>query len=159
MGTNKKISLVSFVLIMLGQISCGSNPAEVTPLPFEDLTEAEYFTVPHPATVAIKDDAAWNQLWEDYWTRQDSLGKTPPPAVDFEQDMVIAVFWGCSYSYYGCYSWADAIERIITRSGRIEVHVGPLPDLGGCDMNVCPLQVVKMRKSDLPVVFIGDVTG
>ncbi len=157
MGTNKKISLISFVVIMLGQISSCSNPAEVTPLPFENLTEAEYFRVRYPATVVIKDDAAWNQLWEDYWTKQDSLGRTPPPAVDFEEDMVIAVFWGCNHG--GCYFWADAIERIITRSGRIEVHVGPLPDLGYCDMVVCPLQVVRMRKSEFPVVFIGDVTG
>ncbi len=151
MGTSKKISLVSFVVIMLGQISSCSNPAEVTPLPFENLTEAEYFRVQHPTTVAIKDDAAWNQLWEDYWTRQDSL----PPAVNFEQDMVIAVFWGCGYS--GCHWWVEAIEKIIIRSGRIEVHIGPLPFLGYCDMIVCPLQVVRMRKSDFPVVFIGDV--
>lgn len=157
MGTDKKIPLILFVLIMLGQISSCSNPAEVTPLSFENFTEAEYFRVRHPATFVIKDDTAWNQLWEDYWTRQDSLGRTPPPAVDFEEDMVIAVFWGCGYS--GCYRWVEAIERIITRSGRIEVHIGPLPDLGYCDMIVCPLQVVRMRKSEFPVVFIGDVTG
>lgn len=157
MGTNKKFLLISFVVIILGQISCSSHPAEVTPLPFENLTEAEYFTVPHPATVVIENDAAWNQLWENYWIKYDSLGKTPPPAVDFEEDMVIAVFWGCNYS--GCRFWVEAIERIITRSGRIEVHVGPLPDLGYCDMIVCPLQVVKMRKSDFPVVFVGDLPG
>lgn len=157
MGTNKKIPLISFAVIMLGQISCGSNPAEVTPLPFENLTEAEYFRVQYPATVVIQDDAAWNQLWEDYWTRQDSMGRTPPPAVDFEQDMVIAVFWGCGYS--GCYRWVEAIEKIIIRSGRIEVHIGPLPDLGDCQMIVCPLQIVRMRKSEIPVVFIGDVRG
>lgn len=157
MGTNKKIPLISFVVIMLGQISCGPHPAEVTPLPFENFTEAEYFRVQYPATVVIKDDAAWNQLWEDYWTRQDSLGRTPPPAVNFEEDMVIAVFWGCGYS--GCYWWVEAIERIIIRSGRIEVHIAPLPDLGDCEMIVCPIQVVKLEKSDFPVVFLGDVTG
>ena len=157
MGINKKFLLISLVVIMLGQISSCSNPAEVTPLPFENFTEAEYFRVPHPATFVIRDDAAWNQLWENYWTRDDSLGRTPPPTVDFEEDMIIALFWGCGYS--GCHSWAEAIERIITRSGRIEVHVGPLPDLGNCDMIVCPIQVVRMRKSDVPVVFIGDVPG
>ena len=153
------VSLTCFVLFVLALASCGSDPVGPTVVVlFENIGEANSFVVTEPGIAVIRDDAAWKALWEEYWNTYDGQGaKTPPPGVDFDKEMVIAVFFGSGYS--GCSSIVDVIESIVKTPRRIEVRVGALSleDLGQCDALVYPLQMVKVKKSSLPVVFLGEV--
>ena len=65
--------------------------------------------------------------------------------------MLIGVQWGGGYS--GCSSLVEAIESIGIHDQRIEVRVGPLPDLGECLAVVYPIQIVRIPRSDFHVVF------
>ena len=155
----KKISLlsgISLTLILLG--SCDSPMETGTPIPYENIEEATLFRVPTAGTEVIQDSARWMNLWEHNWHVYDGQGdKTPPPDIDFEQKMVIAVFYGSGYS--GCENFVEAIETIIEISGKIEVRIGPLTrrDLGMCDAVINPLQMVEIERAGLPVIFEGDV--
>ncbi len=125
---------------------------------FETIEEAAGFVVNTPGTEVIRAEQPWAVLWDDAWsiTNEDGV-KTPPPSIDFNTKMVIAVFWGSGFS--GCSNGVQAIETIVQRQGEIVVLVGPLPDLGLCDAIVYPIQMVQIDHSDLPVVFEGEVPG
>jgi hypothetical protein len=152
------VSLACLVLFVLALASCESDTDTVVPIPFENVEEADRFAVTLPGTAVFRDDAAWTTLWEQYWNVYDGQGqKTPPPRINFEREMVIAVFYGSGFS--GCSNWIEVIEGVVKTPGQIEVRVGPLPveDLGPCLAIVHPLQVAKVRRSSLPVVFTGEV--
>ncbi|MBW8003652.1 MAG: hypothetical protein FVQ80_16850 [Planctomycetes bacterium] len=157
----KKIRLwssISMILILLGYCDSPTKPG--TPIPFENIEGAGRFNVPEAGTEVIKDNAAWINLWENYWNAFNGGGKTPPPSVDFERKMVIAIFYGADgAAYTGCQNFVETIEDIIEKSGKIEVRIGPLTleDLGPCDAGLYPLQMVKIERSDLPVIFTGEI--
>lgn len=89
-----------------------------------------------------------------YWNLFSGSGeKTPPPSVNFDEEMVIAVHWGEGYS--GCSNKVSAIDSIVKTRGSVEVIVSELPDLGPCDMIVYPIQMVRVPKTDLSVRFLG----
>jgi hypothetical protein len=153
--------LVMFVFVL---VSCESDISNTNigkaenPIHFEDIEAARSFTVTTPGTAVIKDDAAWTDLWEQYWNTYDGQGrKTPPPRIAFDEEMVLAVFYGSGYS--GCSNRVDVIEDVVHTWKRIEVRIGSLSfdDLGPCTAIVYPLQMVKVRRSGLPVVFVGDI--
>ncbi|MBN4080917.1 hypothetical protein JYT44_00995 [Caldithrix abyssi] len=139
-------------------ISCDS-PSEIeTPLSFENMEEAKNFDVTEAGTKIFRGNVAWTGLWKHYWNVYNSQGeKTPSPSVDFEREMVIAVFYGSGYS--GCSNSIEVIEDIFNKSGKIEINIGSfsLEDLGLCRTLVYPLQMVIVERSDLPVVFKGEV--
>ncbi|MCH7859945.1 MAG: hypothetical protein IID14_09665 [Candidatus Marinimicrobia bacterium] len=155
----KKISLlpgIPLTLILLG--SCDSPTKPGTPLPFDNIEEAANFQIPFAGTEVIQESARLAYLWEQYWFTYNEQGeKTPPPYIDFEQKVVLAVFYGSGYS--GCSNFVETIEAIIEISGNIEVRIGPLTseDLGPCDAVIFPLQMVEIERSDLPVIFKGDI--
>lgn len=142
-------------LILLG--SCDA-PSEIgTPLPFDNIEEAASFNIPTAGTEVIQDSARWINMWEQYWNRYNEQGKTTPPYIDFEQKMVVAVFYG--YGYSGCSNAVETIEAIIEISGEIEVRIGPLTGEYpvNCDAMILPLQMVEIERSDLAVIFKGRI--
>ena len=152
------VSLACLVLFVLVLASCESDTDTVIPIPFENIEEAGSFTVTVKGTAVFRDDAAWTDLWEQYWNVYGGQGaKTPPPRIDFEREMVIAVFYGSGFS--GCSNGVEVFEDMVKTPEHIEVRVGSLPveDLGPCDALVYPLQMAKVRRSSLPVVFTGEV--
>lgn len=122
------------------------------PVPFENFEDAELLTVDEPGTAVFRNQHEWKMFWGAHIP--PTFKEMPPPKVDFEHNMLIAVFWGSEYS--GCSNWSDSIQSIIRERWQIKVHVGPLADLGDCEMLVEPLQVVKVERMDLPVIFNGD---
>jgi hypothetical protein len=148
------ICLVIFVLASC-QHDLVNPPIQV---PYEDIEEANYFAIKERGTTVLTDHTAWMALWEQYWNVYSSPGqKTPPPEIDFDKYMVIAAFYGTGYS--GCSNRVDVIEKIVQSRKRIEVRISSWSpgELGPCCMLVYPLQMVKVEKSNLPVVFVGDV--
>ncbi len=149
-------SSISLTLILLG--SCDAPSEKGTPFPFENIEEARNFHIPFAGTEVIQESTRLAYLWEHYWFSRNGQGeKTPLPYIDFEQKMVLAIFYGTGYS--GCSNFVETIEAIIEISGNIEVRIGPLTneDLGACDAVIDPLQMVKIERSDLPVIFTGEI--
>lgn len=122
------------------------------------------FFITRIGTEVIRDETHWRRLWEDYWTISDADGPTPPPEINFEEEMVVAAFWGDDYS--GCDNAVPLIEKVeescplLCGSNTIMVHLKPLPDdLGPCRAVIAPIHMVRIPKSDAPVVFVGAVPG
>ncbi len=125
------------------------------PLPFEDFEEAAFLIVNEPGTAVFRNQHEWEIFWDAHIL--PTFKEMPLPEVDFEHNILIAVFWGSGYS--GCSNWSDSIQGIMREQWQIEVHIGSLANLGDCEMLVRSMQVVKLAREDLPVIFTGEVPG
>lgn len=151
-------------VILLGGIAifaCQSSKniaIQSKPIDFRNIDEAGNYNVTQRGISIIKNQEEWMELWQKYWNRFSGTGeKTPPPAVDFENRIVIVVHWGQGYS--GCSNGVDVIQRIERIEDSVNVVIGELPDLGPCDMDVYPIQMVEIPTTDLPVRFSGATPG
>ena len=123
-------------------------------IPFTSLAEVDCLAVLEPGTETFRSADDWEPFWLDHTICTDGSGDPlKPPPVDFATQMLLAVHWGAGYA--GCSSSVEAIREIRRRDGRLEVQVGPLPDLGDCERVVHPIQVVRLERSEGPVVFLG----
>ena len=118
--------------------------------PFDNIEESEFLAVTEADARVFLDEDTWKAFWTDH-------SEEEAPDVDFAQEMTIALFWGGGYS--GCVNRAEAIREVREGDSRVVVEVGPLGDLGDCDMVVLPNQVIRLARVDKPVVFDGEVPG
>lgn len=118
------------------------------PVAFENLREASNLRVRKSGTAVFKNAASWESFWHS------SL--PPILAIDFKKQILIAVFWG-GEPHSGCGDYVEAVESVSREGDRIRVHVGRLPSLGPCRVVVYPLQIIRIDRSDLPVIFTGEV--
>ncbi|MCP4545221.1 MAG: hypothetical protein GY835_01995 [bacterium] len=154
----KRILVAYALSALLLVASCGKSAgpggqaADGTPVPFQNILSQCSFTVNDPATSVYMDSTTWGQLWSQY------CGAYEVPAVDFDSEMVLAVFYGGG-SYSGCQSWVEVIVSITATDDQIVVNIGPLDEdqLGACDGMAFPIQLVRIDRSDLPVVFTGNL--
>lgn len=123
---------------------------------FVDINEARSFDVPESGTSVIKSETELTEWWQKYWNQFSGSGeKTSPPEVDFNKEMIIVIHWGRGYS--GCSNKVNVIREINKSKDSLNVIVDNLPDLGPCDMEVSPIQMVKIPLMDLPVKFTGSI--
>jgi len=147
---------ILFILVVFALVlACGDNPTGRIQELYEDFPEAQYFDVPEPGVRIFTDNEAWLEFHERYWNLYDNSGKTDPPEVDFERETVIGVFWGTLPQ--GCYNWVECINVIYINGSFMEIYVAPLPDLGPCDVIAHPLQMIKIRMTDVLIEFTGNV--
>ena len=156
------VLLVFCAVLLTGSIACKTsdptNQVQYFSLAFSDFTAAQPLVVPTPGTQVFRDQGNW----DTFWSAQTHLAG-PAPVVDFNEDMLIAVFWGSFGS--GCFDFVDAIDRVRARVdglntlGVIEVDVGPLPPLGSCATPVNPFQVIIIEATASQVEFVGMVPG
>ncbi|SRR5579875_2237132 len=106
-------------------------------------------------TFVIKDDAQWLALWQQH--TQDTFPAPAAPHIDFNNEMVIAVFAGERNTT----AYAVQIDRIRRSDGKlvvsvVEVNPGPK---GGKEFDpsgtVEPYDMVRLAQSSLPVEFQG----
>ena len=153
-----RVCLLLLITTLLLLASCNNAGTEVpylVELPHADVPHYGFFDVPRAGTEIIREDSTWLRYWRDYWGSTDSTGKTSPPSIDFNQNMVVAVFYG--RGYFGCHNYQNVIQGIWKSSESLTVKIGPLPSLGYCDAGIMPLQMVTIPKSNLQVLFVGDV--
>ncbi len=115
---------------------------------FSRLKDIQSFEMLPKGTMVIRTKEEWKKIFST--NPQDYKQK-----IDFDESMVICISWGISFS--GCYDEVETIKLIEMRADEVEVVLGPLPDLGPCEMVVYPTELVVIEKSKLPVRFSGPV--
>jgi len=134
------------------------GPPDSLYVAFEDVEDYGTFCVRERGTAIITSDWEWTHLWKLYWNCFDGHGnRTPPPEIDFSEEMVLGVFWGGDCAYSGCTNQSPSIESVWIAEDTLRVKVGELRDLGPCDGCVCPLHLIQIQRYDLPVRFTGSV--
>lgn len=146
--------IISILLISIGLESCKDAGVQPVELQFSDVESMEYFYGVQPGTYVFRTPDEWNRFVEEKFTAV-ILGTIQLPQVDFSKEIVVGVFWGGVYS--GCTNVSRSIEKVILLDNKVEVNVGPVQYLGLCRMIVAPRHIVKIPKSELPVVFMGNV--
>lgn len=154
---NKLLNIISFLIAVTMLVTCGDNPTEGLAGIYENFTEAQHYDVPESGIRIFTDNEAWLEFHDRYWNLYDNTGKTDPPEVDFENETVIGVFWGARPQ--GCYNWVNCLNVIYVNGNFMQIYIAPLPDLGWCDVIVHPLQVIKVRMTDIHVEFTGNLPG
>ena len=154
---SRALKAVALVLLIVG-LGCTSddptNDPTFFPLVYTDFTAATPLEVPTAGTAVFRDGASWTTFWQ----ANTPLG-TPVPPNDFNDEMLIAVFWGAGRT--GCDQFIDAIDRVRVRIdnvntlGVIEVEIGLLPNLGNCNVPLQPLQVIAVDATSTMVDFVG----
>jgi hypothetical protein len=93
--------------------------------------------------------------WEKLWKRHTAIQSPPslPPAVNFATEMVIGLFAGEKTT--GGYD--SEITSVEIKDGRLEVfYTEKAPPPGGIGIQALtqPFHLIKLPRSDIPVVFI-----
>ena len=144
-----------FVLVF-SPFSCKDIGTEPVQLEFSDMASMGYFRVEQAGTAVFRSQTEWNAFVHVHLNQITAIPILLPKA-DFDKQMVIGVFWGGGFS--GCANVSRSIESVRIVNNAVVVQVGPLKDLGECAVPVTPLHIVKIPKTDLPVVFVGNVLG
>jgi len=160
-----RISVLSVCLITSVLLAGGCDGVEDSntallgePVLYEWVEKGHGVQVYEAQTRVFRDSLAWAQFWDAHVSLLDqNFQPYPPPSVDFNQEMIIGVYWG--YYYTGCriIDRIEAINGIYKRSNRIVVNIGSVPDLGPCRAMIYPTQVIRIPRSEKPVEFTGQV--
>ncbi len=134
---------LSLVLLL---VACQTLPEDEYRVPFRVLASGTHSAITLPRELLIRDPARWRQLWR-MTGHHDS-----PPAVDFDSQMVIALFMGEQPSG----GYGIRIERITdTPQGlRVEARLQhPAPDSMVSLALTQPWVIVRLPRHDGPVQF------
>jgi hypothetical protein len=99
------VSASRIACILLGLFAFGAAgllPAEAASksrkkpvgVPFLVLDEGQFSWIDYPLQQAVRDQEAWEALWSMHADSPTCGFTTPPPAVDFDHEIVVAVFLG-----------------------------------------------------------------
>lgn len=140
----RRLALVPLLVMLLA--ACQSLPDDEFRLPFRILASGQHSAISLPRELVIRDPARWRQLWR--LTGQPG----PPPAVDFDSQMVIGVFMGeQSSGGYGI-----RIDRIIETADSLRVEAvlhRPAPGSMVTLALTQPWVIVRLPRYDGPVRF------
>jgi hypothetical protein len=143
------------LLLFLLPVGCTDGLLDQNAIvPYEPVPNYQFFRVPEPGTRVIRTENEWLEFCNKYWSEGI---KAPLPAIDFDTKIVLGIFWGDNCRYSGCTNASPSIELITLSARQVTVKVGPVADLGTCEMCVLPICMVTIPRTDLPVVFTGSV--
>lgn len=154
----RQVALFSSLILLTTLLSCSleMNTGNSQLLHFVNVEEVWFGDVEEPQTVVFKDSTMWLAFGDKYGFRTlEPFDELPPMPANFDQSMVIGIFWGARAA--GCMDRVEAIKMVTRYSDHLEVEVGKLPFLGPCQMVVYPFQLVKITSLDVPVEFTGEV--
>jgi hypothetical protein len=120
------------------------------PIPITTLQKGNFSGIEEPLQTVVRNPEEWTALWQLHTSIQSP--PTPLPAVDFSVEMIVGLFPGEKRT--GCY------EINITSAGQIDstlfiYYVEKAPPPGGFAIQAItqPYHLVKLPKSDMPIVF------
>lgn len=145
------LATVLLIVMLLGSrpvLTAGASGLPQGPsVPFKTVLAGTTSHITEPATVVVRDNAAWIALWH----RHTGANHGMPPAVDFAHDMVVAVFGGASTE-----PTAAGVARITREPKGLVVWYSvqatrPGPPESGTVRS--PFHIVRLARSALPVTF------
>jgi hypothetical protein len=119
---------------------------------FRELGRGAYSGITEATNRVIRMEAEWEKLWKRHGALR--VPPEPAPAVDFEKEMVVAVFMGQKSTG----GYAIEIKRIETTASRLRITVErkePGPDAIVTQALTAPFHFVAVRKSELKPEFVG----
>ena len=103
----------------------------------------------------ITDEAGWLGVWEKITSNQ--FPQSPPPAIDFENNVLIGVFMGQrSSGGYGV-----EITKVVDQGGSVDVQYTEYSPGRTCIVTqalTAPYHVIKIAKTNAPVQFTANRT-
>jgi len=140
-----------FVVVAPHRTSLAFQRATSDTLAFSEFADPWrwYPVVQEPGARVFRDAAGWESFWRAH--THPIMG--PPPEVAFQDTMVIVLTWGCCL--LGCGNDVEAIRSVVFDGTSVVVDVGS-PYRLPCQLVIWPIQMVKIRRIDLPVVFTGE---
>ncbi|MFL6672346.1 MAG: hypothetical protein ACJ8LG_03525 [Massilia sp.] len=129
----------------------GFLPKSGTALPFESLVRDSMSGVTAPQNVVLKDAAAFQKLWLQHAGNRSAPGAMPK--VDFEHQMVLAVFSGRQAN--GCH--AISVVGVVSDGGKLLVEYDDreVASVAACAAVVStPMHMVVVERSDAAVGFV-----
>lgn len=133
-----------------GDIPPAALAVEKQPLPDSVLRQL-YSGIPDRRRLVIRDAPAWAALWNEAASMQHP--QPPLPHVNFAQQMLIVATMGTRPS--GGHS--IEIDGVYAAGGRLHVavrEVAPAASCGTTGALTAPVMVVRVARSDAPVVFV-----
>jgi len=157
-----KISLALLAICLLATPGCHSpvEPETGTAVAYTNLDVQGlcFLDGMFPQARVFRTSSEWEVFWVAYCDASNDDGPVPPPVVDFENLMMVGLFYEPVSSGCTCIV-ENGVESITRYSDRLEVQVGPVPDLGNCQAPQYPMTIVVVERIDLPVQFFGHVPG
>ncbi len=141
-----------------------SKPLVLTPVSYTTLQFVKPWNWRHPAHAhyVVRNKSEWQRMWrQGHYSMQVGVPPTPPspPPVDFQSEMILAVFQGhCSSGGYGV-----TISKVGETDEQLTVVVKyrePGPNESTTQAVTSPFCMVSVPRSDKAVGFrIVEVTG
>ena len=130
--------------------SCRSDLVSVK-LNFETIEEGYFSGFAQRASLVIKDEVKWSQVWN----KHTSNHLPPPelPKVDFQHFMVIAVFRG-QFSTSGYSTTINEVSRVLNRIIVLVVENDPSKNELAFPVITHPYHIIMIEKVHLPVEFV-----
>lgn len=152
-----RLVVLGVFTILAASLGCGlgrsrdksGNPA-VRPVEFQEIAKGIFSGVREMKFVQVQSQ----QELEDLLQQHQSDGTADSidfPQIDFEQDMLLAVFLGAKGN--NCDNHIS-INQILESESGLEVHIQFSIGSAVCKRGVFPFQIIKMVKTSKPVIFI-----
>jgi len=131
--------------------SCRSDLVSPVKLNFETVEEGYLSGFVQRASLVIKDEVKWSQVWN----KHTSNHLPPPelPKVDFQHFMVIAVFRG-QFPTSGYSTTINEVSRVLNRINVLVVENDPSKNEGVFFVITHPYHIIMIEKVHLPVEFV-----
>lgn len=151
-----RTSLIAIVIALLLEVPVGSAVgADKHVVPFGTMAAGTASGIRTLTLVVIRNPAEWTGLWHKHMAGTRGKDATEP-AIDFTQEMVIAVFAG-----EVDLDTRVAIIRIVQDEQRLKVVyriANPQPGPTPLDLTAAtPFHIVRLARSPYPVTFVPAV--
>ena len=135
----KSLALLVFLVFFVG---CGVN--------YDTIAQGSTSGINERQELVIMDEEAFKELWDAHYST-----RFPPaelPVIDFEEEMVIAVFYGMAPTT----GYGIRISRITESKDMLRVRIKTSRPMGGRAFMALtqPYHIVKLKKSEKPVEFV-----
>lgn len=124
-------------------------PKSGTAIEFRTLAKTGSFRMTDARNAVVKDEAAWEKLWNEHYANQ--VPPAPLPKVDFARDMVIAVFKA------GNACDEMAVTRVVTKDDKLVVEYevrGQPPGMVCAAVMMQKWQFIVVPRADAGVEFV-----
>ena len=154
MFVNRLTCTLLCMLVLGTAYAAPKRPKKPVEVPFTVLAEGQYSCIDFALEQAVRDQEAWEALWFLHSTSTCGFS-TPPPAVNFDEQMVVAVFLGMAANA----RFSVHIDKVTLASDGgyevtyVEEEVRNKNRVWD-DMIVTPFAFAVLPRTDGPVTFV-----